>query len=58
MPLNAEPPAGASAASAHPGEEIEYARQLPRRGHTLGRIAMNTAIPKTPLHRYLTDVDG
>lgn len=41
---------------AHPAEEIEYAGQLPRRGPQLGRIATKTAIPKTSLRRYLTDV--
>ena len=41
---------------AHPAEKIEYARLLKAEGASLGKIAEKTGIPKTSLHRYLTDV--
>jgi IclR helix-turn-helix domain len=41
---------------AHPAEKIEYARLLKAQGETLGQIAAKTGIPKTSLHRYLTNV--
>jgi len=41
---------------AHPADKIEYARLLKAQGHSLGTIAGKTGIPKTSLHRYLTDV--
>lgn len=40
---------------AHPADKIEYARLLHAQGDSLGRIATKTGIPKTSLHRYLTD---
>jgi DNA invertase Pin-like site-specific DNA recombinase len=40
---------------AHPADKIEFARLLKGQGHTLGQIAAKTGIPKTSLHRYLTD---
>ncbi|MEV0408162.1 recombinase family protein [Actinoallomurus sp. NPDC050550] len=40
---------------AHPAEKIEYARLLKAQGDSLGQIAAKTGIPKTSLHRYLTD---
>jgi DNA invertase Pin-like site-specific DNA recombinase len=39
---------------AHPEDEIEYARLLKAQGDSLGVIAAKTGIPKTSLHRYLT----
>jgi DNA invertase Pin-like site-specific DNA recombinase len=42
---------------AHPADKIEYARLLKAQGHSLGTIAGKTGIPKTSLHRYLTDAD-
>ncbi|SQD97370.1 MULTISPECIES: helix-turn-helix domain-containing protein [unclassified Parafrankia] len=42
---------------AHPTDKIEYARLLKARGESLGAIATKTGIPKTSLHRYLTDVE-
>ncbi|WP_424532983.1 RNA polymerase subunit sigma-70 [Sphaerisporangium viridialbum] len=41
---------------AHPADKIEYARSLKAQGDSLGRIAAETGIPKTSLHRYLSDV--
>ena len=41
---------------AHPAEKIEYARLLKAEGASLGKIAEKTGIPKTSLHRYLSDV--
>jgi DNA invertase Pin-like site-specific DNA recombinase len=41
---------------AHPADKIEYARLLKAGGASLGTIAEKTGIPKTSLHRYLTDV--
>jgi hypothetical protein len=40
---------------AHPADKIESAQLLKGQGHTLGQIAAKTGIPKTSLHRYLTD---
>jgi DNA invertase Pin-like site-specific DNA recombinase len=40
---------------AHPPEKIEYAHLLKAQGQSLGAIATKTGIPKTSLHRYLTD---
>jgi DNA invertase Pin-like site-specific DNA recombinase len=40
---------------AHPADRIEYARLLKAQGETLGQITARTGIPKTSLHRYLTD---
>jgi DNA invertase Pin-like site-specific DNA recombinase len=40
---------------AHPPEKIEYARLLKAQGDSLGAITAKTGIPKTSLHRYLTD---
>jgi DNA invertase Pin-like site-specific DNA recombinase len=42
---------------AHPADKIEYARLLKAGGASLGKIAEKTGIPKTSLHRYLTDVE-
>jgi DNA invertase Pin-like site-specific DNA recombinase len=42
---------------AHPDDKIEYARLLKAQGTSLGKIATKTGIPKTSLHRYLTDAD-
>src|SRR6266536_3063567 len=42
---------------AHPADRIEYARLLKAQGASLGAIATKTGIPKTSLHRYLTDVE-
>ena len=57
MPLNAEPPAGASAASSPtPLRKSSTRDNFHGGGHSLGRIATKTAIPKTSLRRYLTDV--
>jgi DNA invertase Pin-like site-specific DNA recombinase len=42
---------------AHPAEKIEYARLLKAEGASLGKIAEKTGIPKTSLHRYLSDVE-
>jgi DNA invertase Pin-like site-specific DNA recombinase len=39
---------------AHTPDKIEYAELLKTQGHTLGQIATKTGIPKTSLHRYLT----
>jgi DNA invertase Pin-like site-specific DNA recombinase len=39
---------------AHPAEKIEYARLLKGQGHSLGKIAAKTGIPKTSLHRYIS----
>jgi len=41
---------------AHPPENIEHARLLKAQGDSLTVIAAKTGIPKTSLHRYLTDV--
>jgi DNA invertase Pin-like site-specific DNA recombinase len=41
---------------AHPADKIEYARLLKAGGTSLGKIAEKTGIPKSSLHRYLTDV--
>nr|WP_268907965.1 recombinase family protein [Catenulispora pinistramenti] len=38
---------------AHPADKIEYARLLKAQGESLGKIAAETGIPKTSLHRYL-----
>src|SRR5438128_9628695 len=38
---------------AHSGGRVEQARQLRAAGVSLGRIAAQTGIPKTSLHRYL-----
>ena len=38
-----------------PCRQIEFAQLLKGQGHTLGQIAAKTGIPKTSLHRYLTD---
>jgi DNA invertase Pin-like site-specific DNA recombinase len=43
---------------AHPAEKIEYARLLKAQGASLGAIGTKTGIPKTSLHRYLTDTDA
>ncbi|MEU8250651.1 recombinase family protein [Nonomuraea sp. NPDC048916] len=40
---------------AHPEDKIEYARLLKAQGDSLGVIAAKTGIPKTSLHRYLSD---
>jgi DNA invertase Pin-like site-specific DNA recombinase len=40
---------------AHPEDKIEYARLLKAQGDSLGAIAAKTGIPKTSLHRYLSD---
>ncbi|MFF3437585.1 recombinase family protein [Streptosporangium sp. NPDC002721] len=40
---------------AHPADKIDYARLLKAQGNTLGQVAAKTGIPKTSLHRYLTD---
>jgi len=40
---------------AHPIDKVEYARLLRAQGASLGKIAVKTGIPKTSLHRYLTD---
>jgi DNA invertase Pin-like site-specific DNA recombinase len=40
---------------AHPADKIEYARLLKAQGVSLGKIVTKTGIPKTSLHRYLTD---
>jgi DNA invertase Pin-like site-specific DNA recombinase len=42
---------------AHPADKIEYARLLKAGGASLGKIAEKTGIPKTSLHRYLSDVE-
>jgi len=39
---------------AHPPDKIEYARLLRGQGFSLGEIAAKTRIPKTSLHRYLS----
>ncbi|WP_433464078.1 recombinase family protein [Spirillospora sp. CA-128828] len=39
----------------HPEDKIEYARLLKAQGDSLGVIAAKTGIPKTSLHRYLSD---
>jgi DNA invertase Pin-like site-specific DNA recombinase len=39
---------------AHSEDKIEYARLLKAQGNSLGVIAAKTGIPKTSLHRYLT----
>ncbi|WP_353963137.1 helix-turn-helix domain-containing protein [Streptomyces sp. NBC_01142] len=36
---------------------MEYARLLKQQGSSLGEIATKTGIPKTSLHRYLTEVN-
>ena len=41
---------------AHSADRVELARQLRAQGVSLGRIAAETGIPKTSLHRYLTPV--
>jgi DNA invertase Pin-like site-specific DNA recombinase len=43
---------------AHPADKIEYARLLKAQGASLGAIGTKTGIPKTSLHRYLTDTDA
>jgi DNA invertase Pin-like site-specific DNA recombinase len=43
---------------AHPDDKIEYARLLKAQGASLGKIAAKTGIPKTSLHRYLSDLDA
>jgi DNA invertase Pin-like site-specific DNA recombinase len=64
--FTAERAAGARAAAAakgrhvgrpvaHPAERIDYARLLKREGHSLAVISTRTSIPKSSLHRYLTD---
>lgn len=67
IPLNAprtpasspKPPVGASAApSPAPLRKSSTRGQLHGRGHSRGQIATKTAILKTSLRRYLTDVDG
>ena len=40
---------------AHASEKIEHARLLKAQGDSLAVIAAKTGIPKTSLHRYLTD---
>ncbi|MEY9997331.1 DNA invertase Pin-like site-specific DNA recombinase [Streptomyces sp. V4I8] len=40
---------------AHPEDKIEYAKLLKAQGSSLGQIAAKTGIPKTSLHRYLSD---
>ncbi len=40
---------------AHPAGKIEYARLLKAQGDSLGVIATKAGIPKTSLHRYLSD---
>ena len=40
---------------AHPADKIEYARLLKAQGDSLGVIATKAGIPKTSLHRYLSD---
>lgn len=40
---------------AHPTDKIEYAHLLKAQGDSLGQIAAKTGIPKTSLHRYLSD---
>lgn len=40
---------------AAPPDKIEYARLLKAQGDSLATIAKKTGIPKTSLHRYLTD---
>jgi DNA invertase Pin-like site-specific DNA recombinase len=40
---------------AHPANKIEYAQLLKAQGDSLGVIATKTGIPKTSLHRYLTN---
>lgn len=40
---------------AHPAGKIECARLLKDQGAGLGTIATKTGIPKTSLHRHLTD---
>jgi DNA invertase Pin-like site-specific DNA recombinase len=42
---------------AHPADKIEYARLLKQKGSSLGQIATKTGIPKTSLHRYLTEAE-
>ncbi|MER5757204.1 recombinase family protein [Streptomyces sp. NPDC002088] len=42
---------------AHPADKIEYARLLKHQGSSLGQIAAKTGIPKTSLHRYLTEAE-
>jgi DNA invertase Pin-like site-specific DNA recombinase len=44
--------------AAHPTDKIEYARLLKGQGVSLGQIATKTGIPKTSLHRYLTQPAG
>jgi DNA invertase Pin-like site-specific DNA recombinase len=43
--------------TAHAADKIEYARLLKQQGTSLGQIATKTGIPKTSLHRYLTDAE-
>lgn len=40
---------------ARPADKVEYARLLKAQGASLGAIATKTGIPKTLLHRYLTE---
>ncbi|WP_231954459.1 hypothetical protein [Actinoplanes derwentensis] len=42
---------------AHLTDKIEYARLLKAQGQSLGTIAGKTGIPKTSLHRHLSDID-
>jgi hypothetical protein len=43
---------------AHAAETVEHARLLKAQGASLGRISSKTGIPKTSLHRYLTEPDS
>src|SRR5664280_3177881 len=43
---------------AHSAETVEHARLLKAQGASLGQIAAKTHIPKTSLHRYLTEPDS
>ena len=40
--------------TAWPADKIDYARLLREQGNSLGEITSKTGIPKTSLHRYLT----
>jgi DNA invertase Pin-like site-specific DNA recombinase len=40
---------------AHPADKIDYASLLRQQGRSLGEIAAKTGIPKTSLHRYLSE---
>jgi DNA-binding IclR family transcriptional regulator len=49
------PPVAVSAAPvAHAAEKIEYGRLLKAQGASYGEISEKTGIPKTSLHRHLT----